>query len=391
MATSSPTTSKRIPLVVDRVKQQIRSRIGRDWQVGDRLPPIEELARSLGVGARNAYRAVHELADEGLLASRPHHGTYVTDRPQRVATPTAPTAKRSRVIQVPLGPDADGMIHRMAHACGEHLRALGYTVQFAPTTQARNMTLDLTQVDADGFVLTNVHSYKVLLAPHHVVSLIDTAGQPPANLTSRYDLVGPDNEQGGTMAGECFKAYGIRDVGFLGVRKSAGEDVYGDLDHARLRGLERGLGQLLPAHRRYYADAYSEPDGVKFALKYKTMSDRPAGLFISTDDMASGFVCGGYAVDLEKRRDYQLIGFDGQSRGRAVVGGGITTVAVPAEAMGQQAAAYLDSRFDQPDLPPRRLALGCSILRGKTMPVSDKPHLPFANEARYWPAPPEGI
>jgi len=373
------------PLIVDKIKQQLRARIGTAWRIGDRLPPINVLARQMNVGEKNAYRAVRALADEGLLASRPSQGTFVINRPRL----TPPAKHKRHVIHVPLGPERDGMIQRMGRALINELQRRGRDVRLVDDLPESDKKLDLRNVDADAVVLFNPQRREVLMnEPGPVLSLLETAGRPLEGITRRYDLISPDSEQGGLLAGEFMHAFDMTDVGFIGVRDRE-SGTYSEADALRLAGFERGFGVALPPERRFYVDHYSEHAGALFARTYSELKSRPKTMFFSSDEIAAGFVIGGMVLDLQHRRDYTLIGFDGQSRARSVVFGGITTVAVPAEAMGRQAAEFLDMRLEHPDLPPRSISLGCAIRRGKTTPKPTEPHHPFRdNDAKFWPAPP---
>lgn len=382
---AAPSIQPQLPLRHEQIKQKLEQHITRNFKPGDRLPPISELAREMGVGENNAYKAVRELCREGILASRPRQGTIVTARPGVKRTRPVLT----RRIYLPLGPDRDGMIHRMARAFVDEMARRGREVTVGPAVDETHKPhpIDLTELDVDAVVLLNESFGRIQFSPRHVVSIITTSAKPPLAISRRYDVVNPDNQQGGVLVGECMRKFGITDAAFAGVRDAAGD--YCRLDAMRLESFERGLGKSVPAHRRLYVDYYSQHDGAKLAQAYTKLKSRPQALFTSSDDIATGFVAGAAALNLEPRRDYLLVGFDGQSFARAAIFGGITTVAVPAEAMGRQAADFLDSRLDQPDLPPRSISLGCVMRQGATTPVPSSPEHPFWKNEPFWPAPPE--
>jgi DNA-binding transcriptional regulator YhcF (GntR family) len=378
--------ASQLPLMVEQVKGRLRARIGVEWRIGDRLPPIADLARQIGTGERNTYYAVRQLVEEGLLASRPRHGTFVANRPSE----SQPLGERARYrIHVPLGPEREGMHHRTGRAFADEMERRGYRVEFGEDLVYRNREAHWGDIDkADALLLINEEWTQLTPPEGQVLCVISTSGaQTPASLVSRYDLVGPDNEQGGRLAGQFARLMEIGDPAFVGVRESGGG--YSDVDAARLGGFERGFGRPLPANRRFYVESYSSGDGALFARIYASMRSKPEFLFASSDDIAAGFAIGGLTLDLLPRRDYLLMGFDGQSHARRATVGGITTVAAPCRAMGRHAAEFLDSRLQQPDLPPRRIALGCVIRRGKTTPIARGPHQPFWNDDVYWPAPPQ--
>jgi GntR family transcriptional regulator len=51
---------------------------------GDRLPPLRQLARDLGLAVGTVARTYRELEAEGLLTSRRGGGTRVADNPPRL-------------------------------------------------------------------------------------------------------------------------------------------------------------------------------------------------------------------------------------------------------------------------------------------------------------------
>lgn len=56
-----------------------------------------------------------------------------------------------------------------------------------------------------------------------------------------------------------------------------------------------------------------------------------------------------------------IIGFDGEGRGRQLETGALTTIEAPMKKMGQLAVRLLAERLADPDQPVRRLAEGCSL------------------------------
>lgn len=363
------------------IKRRIAQRIGHEWKPGDRLPPINQLARDMGVGENSAYRAVRELRDEGVLASRPRIGTVVTDRPRGGAIKPAV----SKSIYLRLAAQRDGMLHAMAHAFATEMQRRGRVVTFGGEPDLGTGKIDLTGLEHDAVVLLNLTDTHVEWGDGEspIISLLDTSGSTPRNLHSRYDLVGPDNEQGGVLAGEALRRFGISDPAFVGVPEKNSND-YRALDATRLAGFERGFGRTLKPDRLFRVESYGQAHGAQFAADFAKMKMRPEALFTSSDDIAAGFALGATTLGLEARRDYLLVGFDGQSAASAAAYGGITTVAVPVEAMGRQAAEFLDMRLDHPDLPPRSISLGCTLRRGKTTPRPTDARHPFW-DADIWP------
>jgi len=58
----------------------LRRRIGnREYPPGSKMPPFLRLQEEFGLASMTVRRAVHVLADEGLLIVKPGRGTYVRD------------------------------------------------------------------------------------------------------------------------------------------------------------------------------------------------------------------------------------------------------------------------------------------------------------------------
>ena len=81
------------------LERRLHRRLGEVWKPGGRLPPIEKLARDMGVGITNMRRAAKSLADRGLLIARPGAGTFVV--PSLVAAPDG-VASQGDSVDTPL-------------------------------------------------------------------------------------------------------------------------------------------------------------------------------------------------------------------------------------------------------------------------------------------------
>lgn len=84
--------SKSAPLAFEDIKREIRRLVDERWSPGDRVPTAAELARDLGVGLTNTYRAVKALADDGVLVTRVGRGTFVAEPSRRNSVTTGDTA-----------------------------------------------------------------------------------------------------------------------------------------------------------------------------------------------------------------------------------------------------------------------------------------------------------
>ena len=67
-------------LVKDHIRQRIHEGV---WKAGDRIPSEHELVAELGVSRMTVHRALHEMAEHGILARFAGIGTFVAEeRPQ---------------------------------------------------------------------------------------------------------------------------------------------------------------------------------------------------------------------------------------------------------------------------------------------------------------------
>jgi DNA-binding GntR family transcriptional regulator len=60
-----------------RVEDDLRRRCSADeWEPGERLPAVAELAEHYGVARNTVMKALRRLADDGLVESVPNWGTF---------------------------------------------------------------------------------------------------------------------------------------------------------------------------------------------------------------------------------------------------------------------------------------------------------------------------
>ncbi len=337
-------------LTYQQIKSMLLSRMGTHWPAGSRLPPIRSLALQLKAGQRNTHRAVQELVAEGLLTSSPRRGTFI-----------AP-AKR---VYLPLG-ESDGMTELMAQAFTAELQRRGITTLRAPRLQDP----DLSSIDADAIaIIHNDRAHTLKARPDQILTVIATHDVSLPHIGQRYDLVSVDQRHGSAQAGRFLREAGITSACFIGTGNRQ-TNQYFTLDSQRLAGFEEGFGQTLPHSHRLFARIYFERAGAEMVAPYLALSPRPRAVFTVCDDLALGFLLGAAAHGLVAGKDFDLIGFDGQWRGRQLPEGPLTSIAVPSSEMGRTAAQMLISRLEIPDLPPRTVHLGCSLLPGSTVQLS---------------------
>lgn len=355
-----------VPLTHTRVKQQLRKQL-RKKPPGHRLPSIRALSRQLGTGYVNTHRAVHELALEGMLVSRPGLGTFIAPAESgedEVAPSEARRTTRVAVIHSLLS--SEGFVLEMVNGFKTKLREKGWSC-IDKDYDGWNPLLPGYD-EADALVIVNPSSHEPLRCdPRQVMVVMDTSANTSVGMPGRFDLVTVEQEQGGLLLGQLARECNPKLPAFIGVRARKATTGFYDLTSSmRLRGFEHGFGEPLPDAQHLCADCYGPGAGARFMASYVRMNPRPDFLFAASDDIAIGIVTGGLALGLEPGRDYQVVGFDGQFAGRRLETGPLTTINAPTLEMGKRAAELLADRLENPDQPVRRVSLGCSLVLGNT-------------------------
>lgn len=343
-------------------RTRLLGKLRSECRAGDRLPPIADLAGELGIGQGSVAHAVRELARQGVLISRPRLGTFVADVPLRGDDyQTATATKRVGLITAIA---LDGMIVRICDAITEALAKHGHVTTLRRTAYPGPEK----PTDDDAVIFINPSSQmKPVLRDGQVALIINTAPESPQIIGAPYDLVTVDQESGPALAGAHLRKVGCKHVCYVGVRHRHHRDQLGVTSMMRLEGFERGWGERIPASRRLAAYAYGEGSGAQIVPQFATMNPRPDAIFAVTDEVAVGFVKGAYGLGLQPGRDYHIIGFDGQDRGRDMGGARLTTIEAPAAEMGRRGAELLIDRFQHPDQPTRRVSLECTLAEGTTV------------------------
>lgn len=357
------------------VREELLRRIGRQWRVGDRLPPIKEIARQLGAGQSSTQVAVRHLVRQGLLKSRQRQGTFVLRTPKD-PVPESAMARRfdltHRTIRTyTSSPDPDGLILQMIRGFTRTIEPTGAKIERDWVQQSAGSTIELDPT-ADALVLFNPYGGALNFRPHQHLTIISTAMRLALPTSGTFDLVGIDEHHGGMLAGKAMAAAGCRHVCFLGRILAPGIRRYDATSMVRLYGFEAAWGKPLADEHLLYTQTYNPISVGEMFHQFMRLTPRPDGVFVASDDLAIGFIAVASSHGLKAGRDYQIIGFDGQDRGRHMGDISLTTVSVPAEEMGARAAMLLMERFAQPDRPVHRLQLDCSLQQGTTTSISQE-------------------
>lgn len=339
----------------------------REKRVGDRLPPLKQLARELNVGESNLMGAMRELRRAGIVYSRKRVGTYVAKQtPPRDAGALA--GKTITLVSMP----SDDMIVRMITAATKSLRDQGATVTTEHVDWEQPEAVWSRCATSDLMV-----TFNPALTSKWLHLLDGSDSRPPMVAISTswsrgivggfdYDLVGIDQEEIGRLVGERMRQGGHRSACFIGMRAKQG-DAYTELSQARLRGFERGLGVAVRPEHQIRSLGYSLLSGGMAVPKYVAMADRPHAVFAASDELAVGFWIGAAGQDLTAGEDFDLMGVDGLDLGRKQAAGPLATIELPAEEMGRAGARLVAQRLTNPDAPPQTHIMPCKPCEGVTL------------------------
>jgi len=356
-------------LTHQRVRDYVRSQLGRRWKTGDRLPPIEVLAEDMGVGRINTLRAIRTLVEEGYLASRPRLGTVViSETPVATTTIGGRAAGLSgRMIRVLVGSTCDAFGRAAMRGVTRRLGDRGAQVEIVESHAKSAAMANLGLHDSADAVVAINPLVGTLSGGREdqILSVISTENEFMLSRERNYDVVSVDSVQGGLVAGKWLREIGATSACFLGVCHDGGQ-TYEATSALRLRGMQEGLGIAIAAQHLMHAMHYTVECGVMLVQQYVKLRHPPRAIFAASDELAVGFIFGMLGRGLFPGKDYQIVGFDGQVRGRGLHCGPLTTVEVPMERMGSMAADMLIERFADPDSPPRRVSVGCELFKGRT-------------------------
>ncbi len=377
------------------IKRLLTQQLGRTWPVGAQLPPVKELARQLQAGQTNTHRAVRELVQDGLLISRSGQGTFVTELaaapqlladvhglsalpPELTAAPaTAPgdaaasqregeLLRGRHVLALTISLAADQFVRDAVVAFTQPLAAAGCRVEPGAYRLPENLSLR-AQCGADAILLVNPNTPEPLTPnPQQPLIIINTAAHTPLAAVAGYDVLSVDSEQGATLAGQYARRQGFTRACFLGSARPNDPTTYDRTSTIRRDSFAQAAQLTIAPDDCMYVKQYTTLMGATAAGQYLQLQPRPELVFAASDDLAVGFMHGMLAHGLQAGRDYALIGFDGQQRGRKTPSGVLTTVVAPMALLGRLAASMLAQRLAEPALPPRRLSVGCTFELGTT-------------------------
>jgi len=387
MTTTSLRTPKHMPLqdkglVVDsdahrlshRVSHRLLGLIERHYVPNLRLPPIRQIAEELGISVGTANQAVKDLVSEGVLLARPRLGTVLApgctlEHVQQRLAHASGEQKVTGTIRVMLNKRAETMVQNMAESFARHASSLGARVNFVDYPEKfQSRGFDDDGSDATAMFQPSAGRRQTINWPHRQPLLVAATGLMAVDAADGYDQISVDDEHGAFLAGRHLREVGHTSVCIVGRRdKFADDGRFDELTVRRLTAFERGWGEPVPAPYRLMRGSFDMNQGALAVKDYMALSSRPKAVFCLSDDLAIGFHFGVLGHGLRAGKDLSLIGFDGQQFALDMAGGPLTTIEVPREEIGRQAAELLMDRMKNPQQPVRRNLVGCSLRNGRTV------------------------
>lgn len=349
------------------LQQQIREQL--TWAIssgslepGDELPSIREMADRLGVNLHTVRGAYLQLESDGLVDVRRGASTRVAAfDPRRLWPPES--AARSHLVGVIVPTLAQPFFAELLEGVEEAALRSGTLVIVATThdDQARALR-SVAQVaarGADGVVVVS-HDISVLLSGNEG----DMAGERRLPLVvvdrpgSPGHAVDVDLEQVGHVATRHLLEHGHRAVGLITVDAPASNVL------PREAGYRRALAEArIPVNEAHIArvDAFNSAAGDAGATRLLAAADRPTALFAISDLLAIGAMRAARRLHLRIPDDVALVGVDDIPLLDAV-NPPLTSVALPARAMGAEAMATLERTWAGQAGAPRRVLLEARLV-----------------------------
>ncbi len=349
----------------EKIKQRLLQDLGDKWPVGSRLPPIPDLARALAAGHRNTFLALQQLAREGYVHSKPKAGTVVLKAP---SDSPAPSPARAPIAVLCGKQPLDAVAAPIVEGFTKTMERLGHSVELL-LTRPRDYDLSARRyANFSAVAIVQPEAYPISLRKDQPAVLIQTVTSLLVQGNANFDVVAPDEEHAASLAGLQFRLAGCHAPAFVGVASQTSPGAYDATSQTRLRGFEAGWGEPIPANHRFFTRCYGEGSGARCVMDFQCLTRRPDAVFAASDELAIGFAMGALAMGFEPARDYQLIGFDAQPRGREISGcPPLTSIAVPLHDMGTRGAQMLLSRMANPAKRFERVLMSCDIHLGQSV------------------------
>jgi LacI family transcriptional regulator len=347
--------------------QQIREQL--TWlissgalQPGDDLPAARGLATELGVNFHTVRGAYLRLEADGLVEARRGRRTRVARfDPRRLWPPES--AARTHVVGVVLPTLSNPFYGELLEGAEEAARRSGTLLIVATTHDDQALALQsVAQLAAKGVD-------GVVVVSHDISALLDGTGDGPTGDRrlplvvadrpgARGDTVEFDLEAAGYLAARHLVEHGHRRLGLISLVVPASNVA------PREAGVRRSLdeaGLALDEGLVVRAKAFDPDAGAAAAARLLGRADPPTAIVAIADLLAIGAIGELRRTGLRVPEDMAIVGMDDIPLARAL-DPALTTVALPARAMGAEALATLERTWSGNPGPPRRIVLDVGLV-----------------------------
>lgn len=329
--------------------------------VGQRLGSIRELAAHYNVSVITVKAALRRLGEEGLVVSRPRHGTFVT-----TAVRDHRPAAMKNVIGVVLTDLSSPFFSLIVRGVEQYAKTHGYSILLATASAELDdenaQILYFHRMGVAGLIVGSLtHTYVAPAAltqlagtgfPYFMISYVNEPGV--------YVVVG-DSENGGYLAARHLLGNGFSRLGNIDGEPG---NIPGELRRGGyLRAIaQAGLTEDPAFHFRLRegGEKHDFASGYEIGTRIAAMQERPDALFAYNDLAALGAMQGLLDRGVRIPDDIAIVGFDDIERSRyAPVP--LTTVRQPTQAIGAKAMELLIRRIEGEEVDVRTV-LGTELI-----------------------------
>ena len=345
--------------ILEKLRDEIAS--GK-YKPGQRLPSEAELVLRYGASRMTVFRAMRELQSLGIVTRRVGSGTYVsqiTTSGSHVFGLLIPELGQTEIFEV----ICKGMMESQE---GTH-----HSLLWGNTGAKESEKEEIAQELCRHFISRRVSG--VFFAPveftpariqvnHTIAAALDRARIPVVLLDrciesyprrSSYDLVGIDNRRTAYMAAEHLIKCGAKRIAFF-ARPNSAPTV-----DARIAGYREALRTLLgklDRDRVHLGDA-TDAQFVRSVMR----KSRPDAFLCANDFTAGNLMQTLLSLGHRIPEDVRIVGID-DVKFAQLMPVPLTTLHQPCREIGRIALSVMLDRIANPNLPPRDVLLGCSLV-----------------------------
>ena len=359
--------------LAEQVREQLSWLIARgDLAPGDQLPSVRSLAAGLGINYHTVRSAYRRLEADGLLETRPGRRSRVARFDPRHLWPPG-SATRTHVVGVVV-PSLGPFYVELLEGALDAARSAGILLTVATTGDDQALALQsiaqLAAKGADGVVVVS-HDISNLVAGDEEApggrSLPLVAVDRPGSLGLSVEA---DLEGAGYLLARHLVEDGHREIGFVTLEAPPSNVVPIEAGYRRalaedgLRADERHVNRV---------GAWGLEAGEAAADRLLAGTGRPTALVAIADLLAIGAMRRLRRAGVLVPRDIAVTGID-DSPFAALVDPPLTSVALPARAMGAEAVAVLQRVWGDAAPAPTRSVLEVRLaIRDSCGPHASRP------------------